>query len=53
MFKDPVYNMMADGKKARFVSESDGRRRVYLCSVACKSQFEANPCKYGGTNGKQ
>ena len=53
MFKDPVCNMMEDEKKARFVSESDDGRRVYLCSAACKSQFEANPRKYGGTNGKQ
>jgi YHS domain-containing protein len=28
------------------VSESGGRK-VYLCSAACKSQFEANPSKYG------
>ena len=45
--------MVVDEKKARFVSESDEVRRVYLCSAACKSQFEANPRKYGGTNGKQ
>jgi YHS domain-containing protein len=48
MFKDPVCNMMVDDKKARFVSESDDGRMVYLCSAACKSQFEANPRKYGG-----
>ncbi|HEX2106253.1 MAG TPA: hypothetical protein VHF28_00845 [Nitrososphaera sp.] len=47
MFKDPVCNMMVDEKKAKFVSESDDGRKVYLCSSACKSQFEANPSKYG------
>jgi YHS domain-containing protein len=46
MFKDPVCNMMVDEKKAKFVSESNGRK-VYLCSAACKSQFDANPSKYG------
>jgi P-type Cu+ transporter len=46
MFKDPVCNMMVDEKKTKFVSESDGRK-VYLCSATCKSQFEANPSKYG------
>jgi YHS domain-containing protein len=47
MFKDPVCNMMVDENKTKFVSESDGGRKVYLCSAACKSQFEANPAKYG------
>jgi YHS domain-containing protein len=46
MFKDPVCNMMVDEKKAKYVSES-GRRKVYLCSAACKNQFEVNPAKYG------
>jgi YHS domain-containing protein len=46
MFKDPVCNMMIDEKITKFVSESGGRK-VYLCSVACKNQFEANPAKYG------
>lgn len=46
MFKDPVCNMMVDEKKAKFVSESNGRK-VYLCSANCKSQFDANPSKYG------
>jgi Cu+-exporting ATPase len=46
MFKDPVCNMMVDENKAKFVSEFGGRK-VYLCSAACKSQFEANPSKYG------
>jgi YHS domain-containing protein len=46
MFKDPVCNMMVDEKKTKFVSESGGRK-VYLCSAACKSQFEGNPSKYG------
>jgi YHS domain-containing protein len=47
MFKDPVCNMMVEEKKTKFVSESGGGRKVYLCSAACKSQFEANPSKYG------
>jgi Cu+-exporting ATPase len=47
MFKDPVCNMMVDEKKTKFVSESNDGRKVYLCSSACKSQFEANPSKYG------
>jgi YHS domain-containing protein len=46
MFKDPVCKMMVDENKAKFVSESRGRK-VYLCSATCKSQFEANPSKYG------
>ncbi len=45
MFKDPVCNMMVDEKKAKFVSESG--KKIYLCSAACKSQFDANPKKYG------
>jgi YHS domain-containing protein len=47
MFKDPVCNMMVDEKKTKFVSESGDGRKVYLCSAACKSQFEGNPAKYG------
>jgi YHS domain-containing protein len=47
MFKDPVCNMMVDEKKTKVVSESGGGRKVYLCSAACKSQFEANPSKHG------
>lgn len=46
MFKDPVCNMMVDEKKAQFVAESGGKK-VFLCSAACKSQFDANPGKYG------
>jgi Cu+-exporting ATPase len=46
MFKDPVCNMTVDENKAKFVSESGGKK-VYLCSAACKSQFDANPGKYG------
>jgi YHS domain-containing protein len=39
--------MMVDEKKTKFVSESGSGRKVYLCSTACKNQFEANPSKYG------
>ncbi len=46
MFKDPVCSMMVDEKKARFVS-SIGGKTVYLCSEACKSEFDADPAKYG------
>ena len=46
MFKDPVCNMMVDEKKAKFVSESGGKK-IYFCSAACKSQFDANPKKFG------
>jgi YHS domain-containing protein len=46
MFKDPVCKMMVDERTAKHVSEVEGKK-VYLCSSACKSQFEANPNKYG------
>jgi YHS domain-containing protein len=45
MFKDPVCNMMVDEKKATRVSEVGGKK-VYLCSAACKDQFDGNPGKY-------
>jgi len=43
MAKDPVCNMNVDEKT---VSEIN-RNQVYLCSAACKQQFEQNPGKYG------
>jgi YHS domain-containing protein len=46
MFKDPVCNMMVDEKSARYISEI-GDKKVYLCSPACKSEFDKNPKKYG------
>jgi YHS domain-containing protein len=46
MFKDPVCKMMVDEKTAKHLSEVAGKK-VYLCSTACKSQFDANPKKYG------
>jgi len=46
MMKDPVCNMMIDEKKAKYISEAGGRK-VYLCSEACKNQFDKNPQKYG------
>jgi Cu+-exporting ATPase len=46
MFKDPVCNMMVDERTAKHVSEAGGSK-VYLCSEACKSQFDANPGKFG------
>ena len=45
MFKDPVCNMMVDEKTAKYVSNVSGKE-VYLCSAACKQQFDANPKKY-------
>jgi YHS domain-containing protein len=47
MFKDPVCNMMVDERTAKFVAEAQGGKKVYLCSAACKQQFNANPRKYG------
>lgn len=46
MFKDPVCKMMVDESTAKHISEP-GRNKVYLCSAACKSQFDTNPKKYG------
>ena len=46
MFKDPVCKMLVDEKTAKHVSEVT-EKKVYLCSAACKSRFEANPKKYG------
>jgi Cu+-exporting ATPase len=46
MFKDPVCSMMVNEKTATHISEA-GDKKVYLCSAACKSQFDANPAKYG------
>ncbi len=38
--------MMVDEKKAKCISDSGGRK-VYLSSEMCKSEFDANPRKYG------
>ncbi len=46
MFKDPVCNMMVDEKTARHISEVEGKK-IYLCSAACKTRFDAEPKKYG------
>jgi P-type Cu+ transporter len=46
MFKDPVCKMMIDESTAKHVSDAAGNK-VYLCSAACKSQFDADPKKYG------
>jgi YHS domain-containing protein len=46
MFKDPVCGMMIDEKTTKHISEIGGKK-VYLCSSACKSQFDSNPSKYG------
>ena len=47
MFKDPVCKMMVDEKTAKYVADVGGGKKVYLCSANCKSQFDANPKKYG------
>jgi Cu+-exporting ATPase len=44
MFQDLVCKMMVDERTAKHISEVAGKK-VYLCSAACKSQFEANPIK--------
>jgi P-type Cu+ transporter len=46
MFKDPVCGMMVDENKAQHVSEMEGKK-VYLCSIGCKSQFDKEPGRYG------
>jgi len=46
MYKDPVCNMMVDEKKTQHISQAGGRN-VYLCSAACKREFEKNSTKYG------
>jgi YHS domain-containing protein len=46
MAKDPVYSMNVDESNAKYTSEINGNR-VYLCSSACKQQFDQNPSKYG------
>jgi YHS domain-containing protein len=46
MFKDPVCKMTIDEKTAKHISEVGGKK-VYLCSATCKSQFDANPKKFG------
>jgi YHS domain-containing protein len=46
MAKDPVCNMNVEEKTAKYTSEINGDK-VYLCSPACKQQFEQNPSKYG------
>ncbi len=45
MFKDPVCNMMVDENSARYISEI-GDKKVYLCSQACKSEFDKNSKEY-------
>jgi YHS domain-containing protein len=46
MAKDPVCNMNVDEKTAKYTSEINGDK-IYLCSSACKQQFDQNPSKYG------
>jgi YHS domain-containing protein len=46
MAKDPVCGMSVDENKTQNISEV-GEKKVYLCSVECKNEFENNPSKYG------
>jgi YHS domain-containing protein len=46
MYKDPVCNMMVDERETQHISQAGGRN-VYLCSAACKREFEKNSAKYG------
>ena len=46
MAKDPVCNMNVDEKTVKHVSKISGNK-IYLCSTACKQQFDKNPSKYG------
>jgi YHS domain-containing protein len=45
MLKQPVCKMMVDENKARYVSEAEGKKE-YLCSAACKLQFDVNPKRH-------
>jgi YHS domain-containing protein len=47
MAKDLVFNMNVDEKTAKHTSEAKNGDKIYLCSSACKQQFEHNPSKYG------
>ncbi|HKO40448.1 MAG TPA: YHS domain-containing protein [Nitrososphaeraceae archaeon] len=42
MAKDPVCNMNVDEHTAIHTTEINGNK-IYLCSAACKQQFEQNP----------
>ncbi|HZA71203.1 MAG TPA: YHS domain-containing protein [Nitrososphaeraceae archaeon] len=44
--KDPVCNMMVDEKTTKYTSDVNGEK-VYLCSAACKNQFDQNTESYG------
>jgi YHS domain-containing protein len=37
---------MVDEKTAKHVSDV-GDKKVYLCSAACKTRFDADPKKFG------
>jgi YHS domain-containing protein len=39
--------MMVDEKKAKYVSEVAGGKKVYLCSEMCKSEFDESPSRFG------
>jgi YHS domain-containing protein len=42
---DPICKMKVDEKKAKFMSEYNGKI-YYFCSAQCKKEFDKNPKKY-------
>jgi YHS domain-containing protein len=42
---DPVCGMEVEEKKAKYVSEYDGKK-YYFCAAGCKKEFDKNPKKY-------
>lgn len=46
MAKDHICKMNIDEKTTKYTSEINGNK-IYLCSSACKQQFEQNHSKYG------
>jgi YHS domain-containing protein len=46
MANDPVCKMNVVEKTTKYISEIN-RNKIYLCSSACKQQFEQNHSKYG------
>ena len=50
MAKDPVCGMMVDEKKAKLLSEFNGKT-FYFCAASCKATFEKSPAKFVGGSG--
>jgi YHS domain-containing protein len=45
MTKDVVCGMTVDEKRAKYVSEFQGKR-YYFCSSSCKASFDKQPARY-------